>query len=199
MSLSNKQILKRLKSSSVGIAGLGGIGSGVALSLARAGVGHLVLIDFDIVDESNILRQQYFRSQIGSPKVFALKENILKIREDITITCHDIRLSPQNIPQIFKDVDIAIEALDCPEEKAMFIEKFRLYFPQKPVIAVSGIAGIDSGEFIVTRRVSDNFFIIGDEVSEQSSDNLLWPTRIGIAFSKQAHLALRLLLGLDPI
>ncbi len=198
MIFSNREIFDKLRSSTVGIAGLGGIGSNVAFCLARSGVGHLILVDFDIVESSNLLRQQYFKDQIGTPKVFALKENILRIRDDIRLSCYNLKLIPENINNIFKDVDIAIEALDKAEEKAMFVEKFRLTFPNKPIIAVSGIAGIGSGEAIVTRRISDNFFIVGDERSEQNEENLLWATRVGIASSKQAHTALRLLLGLDP-
>jgi len=198
MIFSNREIFDKLRSSTVGIAGLGGIGSNVAFCLARSGVGHLILVDFDIVESSNLLRQQYFKDQIGTPKVFALKENILRIRDDIRLSCYNLKLIPENISNIFKDVDIAIEALDKAEEKAMFVEKFRLTFPNKPIIAVSGIAGIGSGEAIVTRRISDNFFIVGDERSEQNEENLLWATRVGIASSKQAHTALRLLLGLDP-
>ena len=198
MDLSNKEIIERLSSLTIGIAGLGGIGSNVALFLARSGIGHLILVDFDVVDASNLLRQQYFKDQIGKPKVFALRENILRIRDNIRLSCYNLKLVPENINDIFKDVDLAIEALDKAEEKAMFVEHFRLNFPNKPIIAVSGVAGIGSGEAIVTRRVSDNFFIVGDEKSEQNEENPLWATRVGIASSKQAHSALRLLLGLDP-
>ena len=64
----------------IGIAGAGGLGSNVAVNLVRTGVKKLKIVDFDVVDESNLNRQFYFMDQVGRPKVEALRENLLRIR-----------------------------------------------------------------------------------------------------------------------
>ena len=68
-----------LKQACVGIAGVGGLGSAVAVSLARIGVGKLIIADFDVVEPSNLNRQQYFVDQLGYFKVDALTENLRRI------------------------------------------------------------------------------------------------------------------------
>ena len=70
---------ERFSSATVAICGLGGLGSNIAIALARAGIGRLILIDFDRVDITNLHRQQYKASQIGKYKTEALTENLLEI------------------------------------------------------------------------------------------------------------------------
>ena len=70
---------KRFSSATVAVCGLGGLGSNIAIALARAGIGKLLLIDFDRVDITNLHRQQYKATQIGLYKSDALAENLLEI------------------------------------------------------------------------------------------------------------------------
>ena len=72
-------VQERLERARVAIAGLGGLGSNVAFFLARIGVGHLHLIDFDRVDITNLNRQQYFMRHIGMYKTDALREELVQI------------------------------------------------------------------------------------------------------------------------
>ena len=86
-----------MKTSVVGIAGLGGLGSAVVVALARIGVGRLVLVDFDVVEPSNLNRQQYFVDQLGQHKTLALQENLKRINPYIQIDCHTDRIVPKNV------------------------------------------------------------------------------------------------------
>ncbi|MDP2933961.1 MAG: ThiF family adenylyltransferase, partial [bacterium] len=88
-----KSVHKKLKSATVGIAGLGGLGSNVAVSLARIGVGKIVIADFDLVEPSNLNRQQYFVEQLGTNKVAGLTENLMRINPYIKIDGRQVRLT----------------------------------------------------------------------------------------------------------
>ena len=87
-------IHQKIKSAVVGIAGLGGLGSTLAIALARIGIGTLILVDFDVVEPSNLNRQQYFVHQIGMPKVEALQENISRVNPCVKVHTHLERLDP---------------------------------------------------------------------------------------------------------
>jgi len=120
---------------------LGGLGSTVAVALTRVGIGKLILVDFDIVDPSNLNRQQYFIDQIGMPKVYALKETLLKINPYIKIDTYNEKLNSSNIERIFKYADVIVEAFDRAEEKAMLINAISEKLPDKYIVAASGVAG----------------------------------------------------------
>ena len=152
----------RLKRSTVGIAGCGGLGSAVAVALARIGVGRLILADFDIVEPSNLNRQQFFVDQIGLPKVDALKANLARINPYVKVAAFYGRLERDNIPQIFSMVDVLVEAFDVAEQKAMLVESFRAACPERPLIAASGLAGHAASNTVVTRRAGRNFYLVGD-------------------------------------
>ena len=81
----------KLKNASVGIAGIGGLGSNASIALARAGIGRLVLVDFDKVDINNLDRQYYFLDQIGQLKVNAMKENIRRIDPKIKVEAYNLK------------------------------------------------------------------------------------------------------------
>ena len=134
----NKQkfdkIKEKLRKSSVGIAGAGGLGSNAAVALARAGIGRLVLVDFDKVEESNLDRQYYFLDQVGKIKVEALKENIERINSAVKVEILNQKLEKGSMEKPFHDVDVVIEALDNAETKTEFIEEILLKLPDKPVV-----------------------------------------------------------------
>ena len=86
----------------VAICGLGGLGSNIAIALARAGVGKLILIDFDRVDITNLHRQQYKISQIGMYKTDALSENLREINPYIMLEAHTERITEDNLLTLLK-------------------------------------------------------------------------------------------------
>jgi len=187
----------RLKQAVVGIAGVGGLGSAVAVALARVGVGRLVIADFDVVEPSNLNRQQYFTDQIGHFKVEALASNLKRINPYVTVEVHCVLLTSENIPAIFPDCSVVIEALDRAEMKAMLVNRVLESMPQCTVVAASGVAGYGSNNSIATRKVSRRLYLTGDAVSEAAPGNGLMAPRVGIAAHHQANQAIRILLGED--
>lgn len=194
--LKSEKIKKKLKESSVGIAGLGGLGSNAAIALARAGIGRLVLVDFDKVEEDNLTRQYYFLDQVGKPKTLALQDNIKKINPKVKIDLYDEKLERGFMGRRFKDVDVIIEALDSAEIKTAFIEEILTKLPDKPVIGASGVAGYGHSNRITTKRLG-NLYICYDECAPSCDDDVLLAPRVALIANWQANLALEIILGED--
>ncbi|MDD4005501.1 MAG: sulfur carrier protein ThiS adenylyltransferase ThiF [Elusimicrobiaceae bacterium] len=190
-------VYAKLKKCAVGIAGAGGIGSHAAMSLARMGVGKLVLADYDVVEPSNLNRQSYCVSQLGMPKVSALAHNIEQANPYVKVKTVRRRLDSGNTARIFAGVDVFIEALDLPEEKTRAVVAFAKVYPSVPVIMVSGIAGCGPAGEMKTTRAGKNLYIVGDLESGVCPGAGLMAARVLIAAGMQANLAARLLLGLE--
>jgi sulfur carrier protein ThiS adenylyltransferase len=186
---------QRMQRATVGIAGLGGLGSAVAVALARIGVGRLVLADFDVVEPSNLNRQQYFIEQIGWLKTEALTVNLLRINPHVDLVAHPVRLTPENVPTVFAAVDVLVEAFDVPDGKAMLLESFSTAFPEKPLVACVGLAGHYPSNDIRTARLGRNVYVVGDLMRAAAPGTGLMAPRVGIAAHHQANAVLRLLLG----
>ncbi|HNW77012.1 MAG TPA: sulfur carrier protein ThiS adenylyltransferase ThiF [Bacteroidales bacterium] len=183
-----------LSRKTVGIAGLGGLGSNCAAALTRCGIGTLVLADFDIVSESNLNRQFYFHDQVGMKKTSALTENLLRIRPSVVIRALDVRLNEENIREIFGQCDVLIEAFDQACQKQMLVETVLTQMPLTPLIVGVGMAGWGMNDSIHCRR-SGNLIICGDEVSEISPSLPPIAPRVGIVSNMQANVALEILLN----
>ncbi|HPF09712.1 MAG TPA: sulfur carrier protein ThiS adenylyltransferase ThiF [Candidatus Cloacimonadota bacterium] len=173
----------------VGIAGAGGLGSNIAMMLARAGIGKLIISDFDVVSISNLNRQAFNLDQVGFPKVEALEQNIHRINPYIELEMHDLRLDEDNTPQIYHSVDIMIEALDTASAKAMLIESFGKHFPKTELICASGLAGYGNSEEIRIVQCG-NLFMVGDQHSQLVPGIAPISTRVMIVAAMQANLAL---------
>ncbi len=188
---------EKVKHARVGIAGLGGLGSSVAVALARVGVGELVLADFDVVEPSNLNRQQYFVDQIGKPKTEAMEENLRRINPCVKTVPHRLMLDAVNIPETFAGVSVLVEAFDSAEMKAVLLNSMAKAHPDIPVIMASGVAGHGLSNSIKTSVFSEKYFIVGDQDSEAAAGMGLMAPRVGIAAHHQANCVLRLLLGED--
>jgi sulfur carrier protein ThiS adenylyltransferase len=188
----------RVKDATVGIAGVGGLGSAVAIALTRTGVGRLVIADFDLVEPSNLNRQQYFLDQLGQPKVYALRDTLYRINPHVHVAACHLRLTAENTGEVFGAVDVLVEAFDRADQKAMLVETFRASFPEKPLVAGSGMAGFGPANSVRTRRHGRNLYVCGDEVTAAAPGSGLMAPRVGIAAHHQANAVLRLLLGEDP-
>ena len=192
----SEKIKKKLSESSVGIAGLGGLGSNAAIALARAGIGRLLLVDFDKVEENNLTRQYYFLDQIGKLKIEALKENIKKINPEIEIVAINEKLEKGSMEKPFTNVDVVIEALDRAETKAAFIEEILSKLPKKPVVAASGVAGYGHSDRITTKRLG-KLYMCYDEHALSSDEDILMAPRVAIMANWEANLAIEIILGED--
>jgi sulfur carrier protein ThiS adenylyltransferase len=188
----------KVKQAVIGIAGAGGLGSSIAIALARTGIGQLIVADFDIVEPSNLNRQQYFVDQIGTPKVYALKDNLERINPHVKVTACHLRVTPTNISEIFGSVDILVEAFDQADQKVMLIENFATSFPDRPIVSGSGMAGYEPSNSIKTQKVTENLYLCGDGVTAAAPGSGLMAPRVGVAAHHQANAVLRLLLEENP-
>ncbi len=184
-----------LQRATVGIAGLGGLGSSVAVALARIGVGRLVLADFDVVEPSNLNRQQYFVDQIGMLKTEALAANLRRIQPHGGPVLHATRVTPSNVTTLFGQVNVMVEAFDQADQKLMLLESFTQSFPGVPYVGASGLAGHGDESTVRVHRAGSSVFIVGDLASAAQPGRGLMAPRVGIAAHMQANLVVRLLLG----
>ncbi len=187
-----------IKRATVGIAGVGGLGSAIAIALARIGLGKLIVADFDVVEPSNLNRQQYFIDQIGQPKVEALRDNLARINPYVEVETHLLRLNRENVPALFGGVDVMVEAFDAADQKAMLVESFTGRFPGRPIVVASGLAGHMPSNTIVTRKMGPSLVMVGDLMTAAAPGTGLMAPRVGVAAHHQANAVLRLLLGEDP-
>lgn len=188
---------KQPAQASIGIAGLGGLGSHIAVFLARAGVKKLHLADFDRVDVSNLERQHYFRRDIGLYKTEALAGQLLAINPQLELQTETLRLTAGNAAAVFKDDAIIVEAVDKPETKAMLVNTLLGAYADKKIIACSGLAGVGRSNAIKTRKVAANFYLCGDGTSGIETMGRLYAPRAALCAAHAANLALALILGLE--
>jgi sulfur carrier protein ThiS adenylyltransferase len=194
---------EKMKTAVVGIAGLGGLGSSVVIALARMGIGTLIGADFDVVEPSNLNRQQYNIRHIGRAKTDAMKEIIAEINPLTRFEGKNIKLNQHNIAQVFSAAQVIVECLDAPESKIMLMEAVNDQLPDAYCIAASGVAGIGDSNRILTRKMGDRLFVVGDlHTSARQGMGLMAP-RVGIAAHHQANLTVELLLeprkGIDNL
>ena len=184
---------KKFSSATVAVCGLGGLGSNIAFSLARAGIGKLILIDFDRVDITNLNRQQYKAAQIGRFKTDALLENLKEIAPYIKTECHTVRINKENALSLLEKADIICEAFDNAECKAMLTDTVLENMPNKYLVAASGMAGMGSTNSIKTKRITKKFYLCGDGVSDVNDGIGLVAPRVMLCAAHQAHTVLRIL------
>ena len=187
-----KELHKAFSSATVAICGLGGLGSNIAIALARAGIGKLILIDFDRVDITNLHRQQYKADQIGMYKTVVLAENLKKIAPYVSLEIHTERIAEDNAVTLLRDADIICEAFDDAECKAMLTNTVLSELPDKYLVAASGMAGMGVTNSIKTRRITSRFYLCGDETSDVSDDIGLVAPRVALCAAHQAHTVLRI-------
>ena len=190
-----EELQKRLGDARVAVCGLGGLGSNIAIALARAGVGHLHLIDFDCVDLSNLNRQQYFVSQLGMPKTEAMRENLRQIAPYCEVLSDQVRMNSENLTQVLENEQVVCEAFDAPEAKAMLVNGVLEHFPKTWLVAGNGMAGLEDANRIQTRRISSHFFLCGDGESDVKACGSLFAARVMACAAHQALTVIRILAG----
>lgn len=190
-----EDLQNKISAARVAVCGLGGLGSNIAIALARAGVGHLHLIDFDRVDLTNLNRQQYAVGQLGQYKTDALRETLSLVSPYCDVTCDTVRVTEENLPDLLRNEDYICEAFDRAEAKAMLVSGVLEHFPEKYLVAGSGLAGLGSANTIQTRRVSKRFYLCGDGTSDSSVGLGLVASRVLVCAAHEANMILRLIAG----
>ena len=186
----------RLKKATVGVAGLGGLGSAMTIALARVGIGTLILVDFDLVEPSNLNRQHYTVGHIGLAKADAMGRILKEINPYLNIVTHKVILDRDNIPQLFQNADIVVECFDRPEAKVMIMQTVAETLPNAYMIGASGMAGYGDSNSIQTVKLGERIFMVGDFVTAAEPGRGLMAPRVGIAAHHQANLVVSLLM--DP-
>ena len=181
-----------LESVRIGIAGAGGLGSNCAMHLVRSGVKHITIADFDVVNESNLNRQFFFRDQIGQKKVEALKENLLRIEPDVDIRTVDMRLDASSAREVFADCGIVVEAFDAVDAKVMLVSAFAS--SGKKLVTASGLAGWGRSNAMKVRKMG-NIVVVGDGETAVGANAAPASPRVGIAAAMQANAVVAMLLG----
>ncbi|MGN0702387.1 MAG: thiamine biosynthesis protein ThiF [Lentihominibacter sp.] len=190
-----QELCSRFSSAAAAICGLGGLGSNIAIALARAGVGRLILVDFDRVDITNLHRQQYKASQIGEFKTEALAANLMEISPCIEVKTVTEKVTESNFSEILGEADIVCEAFDRAEAKAMLVNGVLEKLPECYLVAASGMAGMGSPNSIRTRRITDRFYLCGDGISDVEETMGLVAPRVMLCAAHQAQTVLRILAG----
>lgn len=187
-------VQEKLDKASVAVCGLGGLGSNVAVALARCGVGMLHLIDFDEVDITNLNRQQYDMKYVGMPKTEALKEEIQRFAPYIEIKTDFVKITQDNAIKLLKEKYIC-EAFDKPEQKAMLTNVVLEKMPDRILVGASGMAGFGDSNSIQTQKRMKNYYICGDGVSEISNTSGLMAPRVMICAAHQANKIIELIIN----
>jgi sulfur carrier protein ThiS adenylyltransferase len=185
--------LGRLDDRVVGIAGAGGLGSNIAISLLRSGGQHFIIADQDRVELSNLNRQHYFFDQVGMEKTTALQQNMLRINPHLDATLHCTRITETNLTSLFARAEILIEALDEPDQKAMIARSWMRCFPERFLIMGSGLSGYGRNNTLTT-TVHGRLVICGDQSTEYNTINGLTASRLGLVAQMQANATLEILL-----
>lgn len=186
---------EKVKAAKVAVAGLGGLGSNIAVMLARLGVGHLLLLDFDVVEPSNLNRQSYYIRHLGMEKTAAMAEQIREINPFIEVTTKTVRITEENAVELLKDWDIICEAFDNPQAKAELINTVLDKLPEKPIVSGNGMAGYDSANTIVSQNPMGKLYVCGDGKTAAKVGQGLMAPRVSICAGHQANLILQLILG----
>ena len=193
------EIHRKLKEASVGIAGLGGLGSHIAVMLARSGIGHLHLVDFDRVDITNLNRQAYTTVHLGVEKTRALAGMLYEINPYMKVTADCVRVTPDNAAALFGPYPIVCEAFDDPDQKAMLVNTLLESCPETVVVSGSGMAGYESANAIRTRKIFHRLYLCGDEQTDAGEGIGLMAPRVSVCAGHQANMVVRLILGMTEV
>ncbi len=188
----SKEQITRINSVCVGIAGAGGLGSNCAVNLVRSGFNRLAIADFDLVEPSNLNRQFFFADQIGQPKVEALADNLRRINPDLELQLLKGRITSENAFDFFADCRFVVEAFDCAAAKTTLLEA--LANSGKVLVAASGLAGWGDADELITRKLSETLYLVGDSTSGIKAGLPPCAPRVNVASAKQANIILRQIL-----
>lgn len=177
----------------IGVAGAGGLGSNCAMHLVRSGIRHLVVADFDVVNESNLNRQFFFRDQLGMKKVEALKANLLRIDPEAEIQAVDVRLDAASTRELFRNCDVVVEAFDAVEAKTMILSALMPLGMR--LVTASGLAGWGNSNTMRVRKMGANVVVVGDGETGVRADAAPTSPRVGIAAAMEANAVVAWLLG----
>ena len=189
-----EEMQTKLRNARVAVAGLGGLGSNIAVMLARSGVGELLLVDFDTVDVTNLNRQMYLIPQLGKPKAEALPEILYQINPYLTYRSVCIKVTPNNVKELFSEYPIVCEAFDKPDQKAMLVRELLMQCPKTTVVSGNGMAGYADANEIRTCQVMKRLYVCGDQSTDVGNGIGLIAPRVAVCAAHEANKVLQLIM-----
>lgn len=189
-----EEMQTKLRNARVAVAGLGGLGSNIAVMLARSGVGELLLVDFDTVDVTNLNRQMYLIPQLGKPKAEALPEILYQINPYLTYRSVCIKVTPDNVKELFSEYPIVCEAFDKPDQKAMLVRELLMQCPKTIVVSGNGMAGYADANEIRTCQVMKRLYVCGDQSTDVGNGIGLIAPRVAVCAAHEANKVLQLIM-----
>ena len=188
------EMRKKLRGAKVAVAGLGGLGSNIAVMLARSGIGHLFLVDFDVVDVTNLNRQMYFISHLGLPKTEALPQILYQINPYLICESMRIKVTPENVRELFKEYPIVCEAFDKPDQKAMLVRELLMQCPETIVVSGNGMAGYGDTNDICTSQKMRRLYVCGDQKTDVGGGIGLMAPRVAACAAHEANKVIQLIM-----
>ncbi len=185
--------LANIQSKKIGIGGAGGLGSNCAMMLVRSGFKHIEIIDKDVIDASNLNRQQFFLKEIGLSKVAVTKERLLAINPDLNITVHHVHWDETIGEKFFQGFDYIVEAFDNAEWKFRFAQYYAARFPV--VVSGVGMAGLLDKKPMSIKKIG-NMYICGDRSTNSHAGHPPMAPRVTQCAGMMAEVVLDLTLGL---
>lgn len=189
-----EEMRTKLRNARVAVAGLGGLGSNIAVMFARSGVGELLLVDFDTVDVTNLNRQMYLIPQLGKPKAEALPEILYQINPYLTYRSVCIKVTPDNVKELFSEYPIVCEAFDKPDQKAMLVRELLMQCPKTIVVSGNGMAGYADANEIRTCQVMKRLYVCGDQSTDVGNGIGLIAPRVAVCAAHEANKVLQLIM-----
>ena len=189
-----EEMRTKLRNARVAVAGLRGLGSNIAVMLARSGVGELLLVDFDTVDVTNLNRQMYLIPQLGKPKAEALPEILYQINPYLTYRSVCIKVTPDNVKELFSEYPIVCEAFDKPDQKAMLVRELLMQCPKTTVVSGNGMAGYADANEIRTCQVMKRLYVCGDQSTDVGNGIGLIAPRVAVCAAHEANKVLQLIM-----
>ena len=189
-----EEMRTKLRNARVAVAGLGGLGSNIAVMLARSGIGELLLVDFDTVDVTNLNRQMYLIPQLGKPKAEALPEILYQINPYLIYRSVCIKVTPDNVKELFSEYPIVCEAFDKPDQKAMLVRELLMQCPKTIVVSGNGMAGYADANEIRTCQVMKRLYVCGDQSTDVGNGIGLIAPRVAVCAAHEANKVLQLIM-----
>ena len=188
------EMREKLRGAKVAVAGLGGLGSNIAVMLARSGIGHLFLVDFDVVDVTNLNRQMYFISHLGLPKTEALPQILYQINPYLICESMRIKVTPENVRELFKEYPIVCEAFDKPDQKAMLVRELLMQCPETIIVSGNGMAGYGDTNDICTSQKMRRLYVCGDQKTDVGGGIGLMAPRVAACAAHEANKVIQLIM-----
>lgn len=185
--------LTLIQSQRIGIGGAGGLGSNTAMMLVRSGFKHFEIVDQDVIDASNLNRQQYYLDEIGQDKVTVTRNRLLAINPGLEITIHKTQWTPANGQAYFAHCHFIIEAFDAAQWKYQFVD----YYHTRVPVMVSGVgmAGLLEKKPLCIKKVG-NVYFVGDLNTDSALGHPPMAPRVTACAAMMAEIVLDLTLGI---